>query len=101
MSTTTASPLPQTGNSNTLREKTLGLVSLIAGLVSMLAGFTLIVPLGGLVAGIVALRREPSSRGLAIWGIVLNSLALVGGVIVAVGIVVAFAGAGLEAILPN
>ncbi|TFD26935.1 hypothetical protein E3T49_14925 [Cryobacterium cryoconiti] len=52
--------------------------SLVLGLVSILAGWTFLVPIAGLVAGILALGREPQARTLAIWGIVLNAVLLAG-----------------------
>ncbi|MRG61408.1 hypothetical protein GE115_16245 [Agromyces sp. CFH 90414] len=64
------------------------IASLVLGLVSILAGFTVFVPVGGLVLGIMALRREPASRTMAIWGIVLNSLMLAGAVIAVLATVV-------------
>jgi len=54
------------------------LASLVLGLVSIVAGLTVIVPAGGLVLGILALKREPASRTMAIWGIVLNGVMLAG-----------------------
>ncbi len=58
-----------------------GISSLVLGLVSILAGFTLVGPAGGLVLGILALTREPASRTMAIWGIVLNGVMLAGAVL--------------------
>ena len=55
--------------------------SLVLGLVSIVAGFTFVVPVAGLVLGILALKREPSARTMAIWGIVLNGVMLAGVVI--------------------
>ncbi|WP_202106998.1 DUF4190 domain-containing protein [Agromyces seonyuensis] len=52
--------------------------SLVLGLVSIVAGFTFIVPIAGLVTGILGLKREPAGRTMAIWGIVLNSVMLAG-----------------------
>jgi hypothetical protein len=52
--------------------------SLVLGLVSIVAGFTFVVPVAGLVLGILALKREPSARTMAIWGIVLNGVMLAG-----------------------
>ncbi|MCK8467833.1 hypothetical protein M0722_11580 [Microbacterium sp. KSW4-16] len=83
-----------------LRSKMLGLASLVTGIVSFFAGITLLVPIAGLVAGFFSLRREPAGRTLAVWGIILNTLALIGGVIVAVGIILTFIGTGLTAFLP-
>lgn len=62
-------------------------VSLVLGLVSIVAGFTFFVPVAGLVLGIMALQREPGSRTMAIWGIVLNAVMLAGAALVAVGAV--------------
>jgi hypothetical protein len=59
-----------------------GISSLVVGLVSILAGLTLVVPAAGLVLGILALKREPASRTMAIWGIVLNGVMLAGAVLV-------------------
>jgi hypothetical protein len=55
--------------------------SLVLGLVSIVAGFTFVVPVAGLVLGILALKRESSARTMAIWGIVLNAVMLAGVVI--------------------
>jgi hypothetical protein len=57
------------------------LSSLVLGIVSIFAGLTLVVPAGGLVLGIIALQREPASRTMAIWGIVLNGVMLAGAVL--------------------
>ena len=50
--------------------------SLVLGLVSIFAGWTFFAPVGGLVLGILAIKREPASRTMAIWGIVLNGAML-------------------------
>jgi hypothetical protein len=55
--------------------------SLVLSLVSIVAGFTFVVPVAGLVLGILALKREPSARTMAIWGIALNAVMLAGVVI--------------------
>jgi hypothetical protein len=62
--------------------------SLVLGLVSIIASYTLVVPAIGLVLGIMALKREPASRTMAIWGIVLNAVMLAGAVLVAFGALV-------------
>lgn len=59
--------------------------SLVLGLVSIVAGLTFFVPAAGLVLGIMALKREPASRTMAIWGIVLNAVMLGGSVLVTLG----------------
>ncbi|MGO2004495.1 MULTISPECIES: DUF4190 domain-containing protein [Micrococcaceae] len=56
----------------------MSIASMVLGLVSILAGFTGIVPIVGLVLGIIGLRREPAGRGMAIAGIIINSLTLLG-----------------------
>jgi len=64
---------------------TYGILSLVLGLVSIVTGFTFVVPIIAVVFGIMALRREPGSRTFAIWGIVLGgvmvALPLIGGLI--------------------
>jgi len=61
------------------------IASLVLGLVSIVASYTFIVPAAGLVLGIMALKREPASRTMAIWGIVLNAVMLGGAVLVGIG----------------
>ncbi|WP_244256014.1 DUF4190 domain-containing protein [Rathayibacter sp. VKM Ac-2760] len=50
------------------------LTSLILGVTSVFFGLTVIAPVAGLIFGILGLRREPTGRTLAIWGIVLNAV---------------------------
>ena len=64
------------------------IASLVLGLVSIVASYTFIVPAAGLVLGIMALKREPASRTMAIWGIVLNAVMLGGAVLVTLGALV-------------
>ncbi|NRD09881.1 DUF4190 domain-containing protein [Rathayibacter agropyri] len=52
------------------------LTSLILGVTSIFFGLTVVAPAAGLVFGILGLRREPTGRTLAIWGIVLNGVML-------------------------
>lgn len=61
-----------------LEQRGFAISSLVLGLVSIVAGFTFVVPVAGLVLGILALKREPSARTMAIWGIVLNAVMLAG-----------------------
>ena len=61
---------------------TLAISSLVLGLVSIVAGWTFLAPLAGLVVGILALSREPQSRTMAIWGIVLNAVMLAGVILI-------------------
>jgi hypothetical protein len=76
-----ASAAPVAGAPLAEESRGFGISSLVLGLVSILAGFTLVVPAGGLVLGILALKREPASRTMAIWGIVLNGVMLAGAVL--------------------
>jgi hypothetical protein len=62
--------------------------SLVLGLVSIVASYTFFVPIVGLVLGVMALKREPASRTMAIWGIVLNAVMLAGAVLVTFGALV-------------
>jgi hypothetical protein len=63
------SPAPAAASAGTY-----GILSLVLGLVSIVTGFTFVVPIVAIVFGVMALRREPSSRSFAIWGIVLGSI---------------------------
>ncbi|GAA3702438.1 hypothetical protein GCM10022377_15110 [Zhihengliuella alba] len=54
------------------------ITSLVLGLCSIAFGFTFVVPIAGIIFGIVGLRREPAGRGMAIAGLVLNSIMIVG-----------------------
>lgn len=62
----------------------LAVSSLVLGLVSILAGWTFLAPLAGLITGILALGREPQARTMALWGIVLNAVMLAGAILVAI-----------------
>ena len=64
------------------------IASLVLGLASIVASSTFFVPIAGLVLGILALQREPASRTMAIWAIVLNSVLLAGTVLVGLGFAV-------------
>ena len=51
----------------------LSVTSLVLGLVSIFFGFTFLVPLGALIFGLIALKREPGGKGMAIAGIVIGA----------------------------
>jgi hypothetical protein len=66
----------------------LSITSLVLGLASIFAGWTFLAPIAGLVTGVMALSREPQSRTMAIWGIVINAVMLAGSlVLVAIALV--------------
>src|SRR5699024_2265538 len=69
-----------------------GTASLLLGICSLLAGWTLIAPLLGLILGVMSRGDEPFARGRAGWGILLNLLAMLGWVVV--GALLLAAGAG-------
>lgn len=81
-----------------LEQRGFAVSSLVLGLVSIVAGFTFVVPVAGLVLGILALKREPSARTMAIWGIVLNAVMLAG--IVVAGLAAAAFGLFLLPFVP-
>ncbi len=58
------------------QQKGLATSSVIIGLVSLVAGFTVVCPLAGLVVGIMALCSEPDGHDRAIAGILLNGAVL-------------------------
>jgi len=70
--------------------KGLSVASMVLGLVSLVAGFTFVVPLIGLILGILGVRREPAGRGMAIAGIIISALILLIWVVI-IGLIV-FAG---------
>jgi hypothetical protein len=90
MSTTAPFPAPATATAPTVGQqgvrvapsRPLSISSLVLGLVSIFAGWTFFAPVAGLVTGILALSREPHSRTMAIWGIVINAVMLAGMVVV-------------------
>ncbi|WP_233279383.1 DUF4190 domain-containing protein [Microterricola pindariensis] len=78
----------------------LSISSLVLGITSIFAGWTFIVPVAGLILGILALQREPAARTMAIWGVVLNSVVLAGGLLVGLGALIFGLAALPFAILP-
>ncbi|BDZ53517.1 hypothetical protein [Agromyces marinus] len=75
---TTIAPAP---TSTDVETRGFAVSSLVLGIVSFVAGFTFVVPVAGLVLGILALRRERSARTMAVWGVVLNAVMLAGAVV--------------------
>jgi hypothetical protein len=76
------------GAAPTAESRGFSIASLVLGLVSIVASSTFFVPVVGLVLGVMALQREPESRTMAIWGIVLNGVMLAGTVLVTIGALV-------------
>lgn len=56
--------------------KGFSVTALVLALVSIVFGFTLILPLAALIFGIIGAKREPAGRGMAIVGIVIGALDL-------------------------
>lgn len=75
--------------------------SLVLGLASIGFGFTFVVPIAGLVLGVLSRRREPEGRTMALVGII-SSVVMLAGTLVALAIGVAVVGgAGLLALIPG
>ena len=70
--------------------KGLSIASMVLALVSILAGFTFLVPITALILGIVGLRKEPAGRGMALTGVIVSSLILLVWVVI-VGTVIVLA----------
>ena len=54
----------------------LSIASLVISLVSILFGYTFVLPIVGLILGVMGLKREPAGRGMAIAGIAINAIIL-------------------------
>lgn len=57
---------------------TLSITSMVLGIASVVAGWTLLVPIAGLVFGILGWQREQAGRGFAVAGIAINGALLLG-----------------------
>jgi hypothetical protein len=58
--------------------KTLSIASMVCGIASVIMGFLLLPQLAAIVTGHMALKREPSGKGMSITGLVLGYLCLLG-----------------------
>lgn len=56
----------------------MSVASMVLGLVSIVFGFTFVLPLIGFVLGVVGIRREPAGHGMAVTGLVLNGIFVIG-----------------------
>lgn len=68
-------------NDQAAPSKGLSFAALILGIASIFFAWTLLVPVIGLVAGILALKREPDRRGMAITGLIISGVMLLSCVI--------------------
>ena len=57
--------------------KTLSIVRLALGLASIFLGISILVPIGGIIVGVMARKREPAGPTMALWGIWLSVASLV------------------------
>ncbi|SDR83087.1 DUF4190 domain-containing protein [Agrococcus carbonis] len=73
-----AHPHPAASGGDT---KTLSIVSLVLGLASIFLGISVLVPIAGIIVGVMARKREPSGRAFALWGIWLSVASLVLGLL--------------------
>ena len=65
--------VPQTAPSQTL-----SVLALVLGIVSLVFGQTFFLPVAAIVLGFLARTREPASRTMGTWGIVLGFVSLFG-----------------------
>lgn len=77
-----AAPQPVAAAHSPAESTGLSITALVLGILSIVAGWTFLVPVVGLILGLVALNREPRGRTIAIWGVVLNAVMLAGSLIV-------------------
>jgi hypothetical protein len=82
--TTTEAPAAATAPVSVSNERILSTLALIAGIVSVVFGQTLFVPIAAMVLGYLGYRREPTGRAFAVWGIVLGAVMLFGWVLLAI-----------------
>ncbi|MCY7324635.1 MAG: DUF4190 domain-containing protein [Microbacteriaceae bacterium] len=70
-------------------ERGLSIASMVLGILSLFFGFTVVVPIVGLVLGAMALRREPGGRAFALAGVWINGGILLLGLVLVVILIVA------------
>ncbi|OZB86062.1 DUF4190 domain-containing protein [Microbacterium sp. 13-71-7] len=56
--------------------KGMSIASLVLALVSIVFGFTFLVPVAALILGIAGIRKERAGRGMAVAGVIISSLIL-------------------------
>jgi hypothetical protein len=62
----------------------LSLTSLVLGIASVALSFTVVVPIVGVVLGVLGRRREPEGRTMALIGIISSAVMLLGTVVLLV-----------------
>jgi hypothetical protein len=82
--TTTEAPAATAAPTSIAADRTLSTLALIAGIVSVVFGQTLFVPIAAIVLGYLGYRREPAGRAFAIWGMVLGAVMLFGWMLLAI-----------------
>jgi hypothetical protein len=58
--------------------KTLSIASMVCGIASVIMGWLLLPQIAAIITGHLALKREPSGKGMSITGLVLGYLCLLG-----------------------
>jgi hypothetical protein len=58
--------------------KTLSIASMVCGIASVIMGWLLLPQIAAIITGHMALKREPSGKGMSITGLVLGYLCLLG-----------------------
>ncbi|MFC5338874.1 DUF4190 domain-containing protein [Leucobacter denitrificans] len=61
--------------------------SFVLGIASIVAGWTFVAPIVGLIFGIISLRRRTAERTLALWGVWLNAAMLALSVLIGIVVV--------------
>jgi uncharacterized membrane protein len=69
-------PAPVSATGMLTQQKDLATTSMILGLVSLVAGWTVVCPLAGFVVGIVSWRREPGGHDRAVVGLLVDGVVL-------------------------
>jgi hypothetical protein len=70
-------------------ERGLGIASTVLGILSLFFGWTVVVPIVGLVLGIMSLKREPEGRAFALAGVWINAAILFLGLVLLVIVIIA------------
>jgi hypothetical protein len=80
---TQTSALPTTAPAASV-DRNLSIIALVLGIASVVFGQTFLVPIAAIVVGVIAFRREPGGRTMAVWSIVLGAVMAFGWLIVGV-----------------